>query len=184
MDTKKNNEHQEFAYGLLAALRQDLIDMGIGGDESVAGADLTDMMNEYLDRIGNVLKKIPRVQTWLGLRQISLFDAVEVHPMIDDDSGEDLEQACDDPTASVTAFTVFLHLREGGIETVRDFRFDPSEPGAMEAAASEAADCATSLEDMLDVIADEPFERFNYTAESMVAEVETRRASGLQCKMG
>lgn len=117
-----------------------------------------------------------RVHTWLGLRPINLFDAVEIHPMIDDEDGGDLVQASDDGAASVTAFTVFLHLRDGGIETVRDFRFDPSSPGAGEYAAEEAAACAASLEDLL-AVAGEAYEPKHYKAEDMIAEIEARAAS-------
>lgn len=168
--SKKKAESVEAASALLRSLRDDLKCMGFGRDEDVSGADLVDVMGEYYDRIKRTLKHEPllRVQTFPGLQPISLFDAVEVHPMVE--HGEDgLIQASDDPLSTPCAFTVFLHLRKGGIETVRDFWFDPTEGGSMEVAAKEAADCAASLEDMLQVAGD-AYPRVNYTAEDLVTE--------------
>lgn len=94
-----------------------------------------------------------RVKTWRGLRPIAEFDEVEVHEMKEpEDEPNELWQAsdCDDDT-SVCAYSVFLHCREGGIECVQDFRFDPSEPGAADEAKAEADMLAEQLYGMLRV---------------------------------
>lgn len=93
-----------------------------------------------------------RVKTWQGLRPIEEFDEIEIHEMVEDpDSPGDLVQASDYPEAPVTAYTVFLHCHSGGIETVQDFWFKSSQPGAAEAAKEEATQLGTQLLDMLSV---------------------------------
>jgi hypothetical protein len=93
-----------------------------------------------------------RVKTWQGLQPISEFDEVEIHEMVEDSDmpGTLLQKTCDE-SATHTAYTVFLHLHEGGIETVQDFWFDPSEPGACDNAKTEAGMLETQLLDMLSV---------------------------------
>jgi hypothetical protein len=93
-----------------------------------------------------------RVKTWQGLQPISDFDEVEIHEMVEDpeEPGALLQKVCDED-CDHTAYTVFLHLHEGGIETVQDFWFDPSEPGAAEEAKAEADMLGTQLVDMLSV---------------------------------
>lgn len=91
-----------------------------------------------------------RVKTWQGLQPISEFDEVEIHEMVEDpESPGDLLQASDFDGVDPVAYTVFLHLHEGGIETVQDFWFDPSEPGAAEEAKEQADMLETQLLDML-----------------------------------
>jgi hypothetical protein len=93
-----------------------------------------------------------RIATWQGLRPIEEFDEVEIHPMKTPDEGDpdELWQAvdCSDEN-SVVAYSVFLHLHSGGIECVRDIRFDPSAPGADAAAKQEAEMVGEQLYDML-----------------------------------
>lgn len=93
-----------------------------------------------------------RVLTWQGLRGIEEFDEVEIHAMKPPEDGEigELWRAVDCPEEnSVVAYSVFLHLHSGGIECVRDIRFDPSEPGADAAAKQEAEMLGEQLLDML-----------------------------------
>lgn len=93
-----------------------------------------------------------RVLTWQGLRPIEEFDEVEIHAMKTPAEGDpdELWQAvdCSDEDL-VVAYSVFLHLHSGGIECVRDIRFDPSEPGAAAAAKQEAEMVGEQLYDML-----------------------------------
>ncbi len=89
-----------------------------------------------------------RVKTWRGLRPVAEFDEVEIHAMCDGEDGE-LWQATDCPGDSPVAFTVFLHCAAGGIESVQDFRFDPSEPDGEQSARQEAEMLAEQLYDML-----------------------------------
>lgn len=90
-----------------------------------------------------------RVKTWRGLRPITEFDEVEIHAMCEGEEDGELLQASDCPGESPVAYTVFLHCVKGGIETVHDFRFDPSEPGAYKAAKKQAKMLSEQLYDML-----------------------------------
>ncbi len=90
-----------------------------------------------------------RVKTWLGLRPISAFDEIELHSMCEGEGGE-LLQSSDAPEQAVVAYTVFLHLHEGGIETVQDFRFDATdEQGVKDGAYLQAEMLHEQLFDML-----------------------------------
>ena len=95
------------------------------------------------------------VTMYAGLQPISKFDAVEVEPMIEDEHDPaELVPSSDDPIMTVCAHSVRLHYRSGGVETVADFRFDPSEPGANAVALSQADIMAASLGTM--IMADDP----------------------------
>lgn len=93
-----------------------------------------------------------QVVTWQGLRPIEEFDEVEIHEMkaAEDGDADELWQAsdCSDEN-SVVAYSVFLHLHSGGIECVRDFRFDPTEWGADNMAKQEAEMLGEQLLGML-----------------------------------
>lgn len=88
------------------------------------------------------------VKTWCGLRPITEFDEIEIHEMGEGEDGE-LWQAVDCPGQPVVGFTVFMHCVQGGVETVQDFRFDPTEPGAAEPAKREAGMLGEQLRTML-----------------------------------
>jgi hypothetical protein len=89
-----------------------------------------------------------RVKTWRGLRPIEEFDDVEIHAMGDGEDGE-VWQLTDCPGQAITGYTVFLHCVVGGIETVQDFLFNPTGPGAAESAIQEAGMLGEQLYDML-----------------------------------
>ncbi len=86
-----------------------------------------------------------------GLQDATKFDRVEIEPMIEDGEGG-LVPAFDDLTSSVCAYSVRLHLKEGGVDTAFDFMFDPSEPEAGVKALKFAEQYAQSLGDILMVV--------------------------------
>jgi hypothetical protein len=92
---------------------------------------------------------------YAGLQPISKYDAVEVEPMIEDEHNPaELVSSSDDPIMTVCAYSVRLHVRTGGVETVADFRFDPSEHGTNAEARSQADIMAASLGTM--IMAEDP----------------------------
>lgn len=107
------------------------------------------MIDELYARSGLSLATVMRVKTWRGLRPVTEFDEVEIHAMCEGEEDGDLWNILDCPGESPVAYTVFLHCVAGGIETVQDFRFDPSEPGGEQSAREEAKMLAEQLYDML-----------------------------------
>lgn len=133
-------------------------------------------MNEQVNSSASAM----RVVTQGGLMPITQFNGVEIHSMIEGEESPELVQACDDPDASIVAFSVFLHYRSGGVECVSDFAFDATMPGDSRRAAAAAVDCAISLTDMLVVSDPVPGEKFtgdHYadTVDELQAEVEARQ---------
>lgn len=62
-----------------------------------------------------------------GLVSAEMFDAVELAAMVLDADSQDFIPADGDFTE---AYSVRVHLTTGGVDTVQDFPFDASEPGA------------------------------------------------------
>ena len=81
---------------------------------------------------------------YAGLVDAAHFDAVEIEDMIEDGAFE-LVPAMDNPDETPCAVSVRLHYSRGGVETVQDFYYDPTEPGAREIAVAEADALAASL---------------------------------------
>lgn len=91
-----------------------------------------------------------RVATmYAGLVPVREFDAVEIEDMIEDPDAPGELIVADQKGDSVTALSVRLHYRRGGVETVSDFWFDPSTPEGRQQAESKANDLAVSLGDMI-----------------------------------
>lgn len=91
-----------------------------------------------------------------GLVPVREFDAVEIENMTDDLNAPGELIVADDgwrepgqKRDTVTAISVRLHYRRGGVETVSDFTFDPATPDGKAAAESKARDLAVSLSDMI-----------------------------------
>lgn len=88
-----------------------------------------------------------RVLTQAGLRPVCTFDDVEVHAMQLLEGELCPASAGEEPWAE--AYSVFLHLREGGVECVHDFGFDASDSGAADDAKEHAEMLAIQLRGML-----------------------------------
>ncbi len=103
-----------------------------------------------IDQSGHPYGRVRVPTMYSGLVPISEFNAVEIHKMASAIDGDDLMPIEDvEPGSSVIAFSVCLHFRRGGIDTVQDFHFDPTEPGARTVAERDAEELALSLSDMI-----------------------------------
>ena len=80
-----------------------------------------------------------------GLKPAALFDALEVEPMVWCAEADSLVPEGDGGDGSPTAISVRAHYRTGGVDTLADFLYDASEPGAREEAQRAADRYAASI---------------------------------------
>lgn len=82
-----------------------------------------------------------------GLRSVADFDAVEIAPLGRVEG--DLVSLVGEDDQDAEVFSVQLHLKTGGVTTHIDVAFDPSEPGAREAAYEKAKLYAIAAGDLI-----------------------------------
>lgn len=121
-----------------------------------------------------------------GLVPVREFDSVEIENMTDDPNAPGELIVADDywhdlahQPDTVTAISVRLHYRRGGVETVSDFCFDPTTPGKKEEAEAKARDLAVSLGDMI-MMAD-PELKVGYVLGRGAVEPQRDRSNELTC---
>lgn len=81
-----------------------------------------------------------------GLVSAEMFDAVELEAMVFDAESQDFIPADGEQPE---AYSVRVHLAKGGVDTVQDFSFDPSEPGADERAKAHAQQYGLMIADII-----------------------------------
>lgn len=88
-----------------------------------------------------------------GLVCVALFDAVELEAMIQVDyKGAEpgaLVPATDNPEAPIVAWSVRAHYREGGVDTVADYRVAGNTEASRAEAHKQAVEHAFSIADMI-----------------------------------
>lgn len=98
----------------------------------------------------NSIKGVRISTMYRGLVPIEAFDAVEIENMIDDpDVAGGLIPRSDYDEQPPAAFSVRLHYRTGGVETIQDNRFDAADPSSVSAAETVTVNHALSLSDLL-----------------------------------
>lgn len=111
--------------------------------------DDAEQIQAFRDFVAGIVPrtKIPLMISTMydGLKPASLFDAMEVEPMVWCEEAGSLVPESDGGGGSPTAISVRAHYWTGGVDTLADFLYDASEPGDRERAQRAADQYAASI---------------------------------------